>query len=111
MTNDERNPKPECRRTLWCAAARSSFGFRYSFGFRHSSFGFENRGSWRACFRLFAYSGFVADRSRKAAKFLELATLRDWVWNDSGHRMARMKSHRHAVLGAQGDQRVRLDFE
>src|ERR1051325_12156171 len=29
---------------------RSSFGFRYSFGFRHSSFGFENRGSWRALF-------------------------------------------------------------
>src|SRR6185369_3744301 len=47
MTNDERNPKPECRRDLWCAVARSSFGFRYSFGFRHSSFGFENRGSWR----------------------------------------------------------------
>src|SRR6266571_6888524 len=46
MTNDERNPKAECRRALWCAMARWSFGFRYSFGFRHSSFGFENRGSW-----------------------------------------------------------------
>src|ERR1041385_7079818 len=43
MTNDERNPKPERRGALWCAMARSSFGFRYSFGFRHSSFGF---GSW-----------------------------------------------------------------
>src|SRR6266536_633507 len=54
MTNDERNPKPECRRALWCAIARSSFGFRYSFGFRHSIFGFESFGSWRALFRLFS---------------------------------------------------------
>src|ERR1041385_6924705 len=43
MTNDERNPKPEYRWLLWCVMARSSFGFRDSFGFRHSSFGF---GSW-----------------------------------------------------------------
>src|ERR1051325_9851611 len=42
MTKDERNPKPECRRALWPAVAHSSFGFRYSFGFRHSSFGFEH---------------------------------------------------------------------
>src|SRR6266540_3095156 len=48
MTNDERNPKPECERAFCCAMARSSFGFRYSFGFRHSSFGFENCGSWKA---------------------------------------------------------------
>src|ERR1051325_699701 len=48
MTNDERNPKPECQRGLWCAMAPSSFGFRHCFGFRHSSFGFENHGSWRA---------------------------------------------------------------
>src|ERR1041385_6082235 len=44
MTNDERNPKRECRRALLCGMARSSFGFRYSFGFRRSSFGFENCG-------------------------------------------------------------------
>src|SRR5215510_5245824 len=50
MTNDERNPKPECRRALWCAMAHSSFGFRYAFGFRHSSFGFEDGGSWKALF-------------------------------------------------------------
>src|SRR5262245_11657425 len=42
VSNDERNPKPESRRALWCAMAHSYFGFRYSFGFRHSSFGFEN---------------------------------------------------------------------
>src|SRR5437667_814344 len=46
MTNDERNPKPECRRTLSCAVAgfviRASDFFRHSFGFRHSSFGFKN---------------------------------------------------------------------
>src|SRR5205823_2761750 len=37
--------------------ARSSLGFRYSFGFRHSSFGFENCGSWKAPFRFFARIG------------------------------------------------------
>src|SRR5262245_32232128 len=50
MTNDERNPKPDSRSALWWAIARSSCGFRYSCGFRHSSFGFENGGSWRADF-------------------------------------------------------------
>src|SRR5262245_43529192 len=54
MTNDERSPKPECRKALWCAMANSSFGFRYSFGFRHSAFGFENGRSWKAPFRLFS---------------------------------------------------------
>src|ERR1051325_10059168 len=40
MTNDERNPKPECRERRRGKIALSAFGFRYSFGFRHSSFGF-----------------------------------------------------------------------
>src|SRR5262245_33357927 len=64
MTNDERNPKPECRRVLWCAMAHSSFGFRYSFGFRHSSFGFEHCGSWRAP-TLFSTRIGTMNRSRR----------------------------------------------
>jgi hypothetical protein len=48
MTNDEGNPKPECRTRRSGEIALSSFGFRYSFGFRHSSFGFLNCGSWKS---------------------------------------------------------------
>src|SRR6266545_7736259 len=46
MTSDERNPNPECRveSRLPGAWAVSSFEFRHSFGFGHSSFGFENYG-------------------------------------------------------------------
>src|SRR5882724_3068903 len=43
MTNDKRNPKPECRKLSVVRSPVSSFGFGHSFGFRHSSFGFENR--------------------------------------------------------------------
>src|ERR1051326_5695355 len=53
-TNDEGNSKPEFRRALCCAMARSSFGFRYSFGFRHLSFGFEKWGSCKASIRFHA---------------------------------------------------------
>src|SRR5438876_336883 len=68
MTNDERNPKPECRKTLSCAVA--------GFVIRISSFGFENCslfnqkarqrtgeggrgwvGSWKASIRFFAGIG------------------------------------------------------
>src|ERR1043166_10197491 len=59
MTKEIR--KPECRKAVWCAMARSSFGFRYSFGFPHSSFGFENRGSWRA---LFLFCGCIGTMNR-----------------------------------------------
>src|ERR1041385_1710986 len=40
MTNDERNPKSECRKISTAQALVSSFGFCHSFGFGHSSFGF-----------------------------------------------------------------------
>src|SRR6266571_335805 len=42
MTNDERNPKLECRKLSVVRSPVSSFEFQHSFGFRHSSFGFEN---------------------------------------------------------------------
>src|SRR6266516_2540922 len=42
MTNDERNPKPECQKLSVVRSSVSSFEFRDSFGFRHLSFGFEN---------------------------------------------------------------------
>src|SRR5438128_7273003 len=42
MTNDERNPKPECRKLSVVRSPVSSFGFHHSFGFRNSSFGFKN---------------------------------------------------------------------
>src|SRR6059036_3578608 len=76
MTNDERNPKPECRKLSVVRSPVSSFAFRHSFGFRHSSFGFENCslfnqkarqrtgeggrgwvGSWKASIRFFAGIG------------------------------------------------------
>src|ERR1051326_8318460 len=41
MTNAERNPQPEWRTRRRDETTVSVFGFRYSFGFRHSSFGFR----------------------------------------------------------------------
>src|SRR6266536_488020 len=52
MTKEIRSPNVQLLRVV--RSPVSSFGFRLSFGFRHSSFGFENRGSWRAPFRLFS---------------------------------------------------------
>src|SRR2546430_17719830 len=42
MQNEEKNPKPECRKLSVVRSPVSSFGFR------HSSFGFGNGGSWKA---------------------------------------------------------------
>src|SRR5437870_1356919 len=68
MTNDELQMTKEIRsskveRRAGVRSAVSSFGFRYSFGFRHSLVGFGNCGSWRAPFRFFSSIGTV-NRSR-----------------------------------------------
>src|SRR5437588_3285513 len=62
MTNDELQMTKEIRsskveRRAGVRSAVSSFGFRCSFGFRDSSFGFGDCGSWRAPFRFFACIG------------------------------------------------------
>src|SRR6187455_1894597 len=44
MTKEIRSPNVEGRSGV--RSPDSSFGFRYSFGFRHSSFGFEKCRSW-----------------------------------------------------------------
>ena len=46
MTKEIRSPNVQMLRVV--RSPVSSFGFGNSFGFRHSSFGFENHGSWRA---------------------------------------------------------------
>src|SRR6266853_5742597 len=60
MTNDERNPKPECRKLSVVRSPVSSFGFRHSFGFRYSSFGFVKNGSWKAGSMRFELSALAA---------------------------------------------------
>src|SRR5437899_4135236 len=57
MTKEIRSSKVERRAGV--RSAVSSFGFRYSFGFRHSLFGFGNCGSWKAPFRFCACIGLM----------------------------------------------------
>ena len=62
MTNDELQMTKEIRsskveRRAGVRSAVSSFGFRCSFGFRESSFGFGDCGSWGALFRFFTCIG------------------------------------------------------
>src|SRR5438093_7840000 len=49
MTKEIRSPNVEGLSVV--RSPVSSLGFRHSFGFRHSSFGFVKSGSWKACFR------------------------------------------------------------
>src|SRR5437667_7907633 len=55
MTNEIPSSNDEARSGV--RSSVSSLGFRYSFGFRDSSFGFRNCGSWRAAFRFGAGTG------------------------------------------------------
>src|SRR6266568_8157008 len=62
MTNDELQMTKEIRsskveRRAGVRSAVSSFGFLCSFGFRESSFGFGDCGSWGALFRFFTCIG------------------------------------------------------
>src|SRR5437667_10282459 len=78
MTNNERIPKLECRRTPRSVIGVSRFGFRYSFGFRHSSFGFGNCGSWNAVLLLRWVEGNAERRSSTTAR-LDCKTSRIFV--------------------------------
>src|SRR5216117_685972 len=66
MTKEIRSPNVQMLRVVRSLVL--SFGFGHSFGFRHSSFGFENHGSWVAPFRFSACIGTMnrsdSDRGR-----------------------------------------------
>ena len=72
MTNDERNPKPECRKTL--SGVFAGFVIRIlsflrisSFVIGHSSFGFVRSGSWKVPFRFCACIGTILGRRNSGA--------------------------------------------
>src|SRR5437773_11046366 len=58
MTKEIRSPNVE--RLSMVRSPVSSFRFRHSFGFRHSSFGFVRAGSWKAPFLLLKIAAVLA---------------------------------------------------
>src|SRR6266540_2557595 len=88
MTKEIRSPNVESRLPgVW---AVSSFEFRHSFGFRHSSFGFENYG-------LFNSKGRLADSGERPASGWFMESLHDF---DAVHSWVRACQRRRAPVSA-----------